>query len=164
MYAYRGSHDIVGPWKRGTDTTLHTRLIQGNADYFKNALATRLEIGAPGPGFIHFPSNPELGFDEEFFLQLLSERREKRKRLGVITTRWIQIRERNEELDLVCMVLCCLETYRGRIDSMEPQLVSADANAREPVTSSSPSTFGAQSGYQFGAINNPQLAPRLRTQ
>ena len=31
--------------------------------------------------------------------------KEKRKRLGVITTRWIQTRERNEALDL--MVMCC---------------------------------------------------------
>jgi phage terminase large subunit GpA-like protein len=67
MFAYRGSGDLVGPWKRGTDTMTHTRLIQGNANYFKDALASRLEIATPGPGYIHFPSNPECGFDEEFF-------------------------------------------------------------------------------------------------
>lgn len=126
MMAYRGSHDLVGPWKRGTDTAAHMRLIQGNADYLKNSLATRLEIAAPGPGYVHFNADPAAGFDEEFFLQLLSERKEKRKRLGTITTRWVQIRERNEALDLVCMILCACEMYRGTLDTMEPQIVTTD--------------------------------------
>src|SRR5262249_19167633 len=93
MMAYRGSPHLVGPWKRGTDTTAHARLIQGNADYLKNSLATRIGIAVSGPGYIHFNADPSAGFDEEFFLQLLSERKEKRKRVGVITTRWVQTRE-----------------------------------------------------------------------
>jgi hypothetical protein len=121
MMAYRGSPDLVGPWKRGTDATAHARLIQGNADYLKNSLATRLVIAVPGPGYIHFNADPSAGFDEEFFLQLLSERKEKRKRVGVITTRWVQTRERNEALDLMCMILCILEMFRGQLDAMEPQ-------------------------------------------
>lgn len=126
MLAYRGSPDLVGPWKRGTDAAAHMRLIQGNADYLKNSLATRLEITVPGPGYIHFNAEPSAGFDEEFFLQLLSERKEKRKRLGTITTRWVQIRERNEALDLLCMILCALEMYRGALDTMEPLVVTTD--------------------------------------
>jgi hypothetical protein len=50
----------------------------------------------------------------------------KRKRLGVITTRWIQTREHNEALDLVCMILCALETYRGTLGTMEPQIVTSE--------------------------------------
>ncbi len=69
-----------------------------------------------------FKLEPEAGFDLEFFLQLLSERREKRKRMGVITTRQVATRERNEGLDLMCMILCAhQETYHGRIDLMELQ-------------------------------------------
>ena len=104
-------------------------LLQGNADYLKNSLATRLEITAPGPGFIHFNTDPAAGFDEEFFLQLLGERKEKRKRLGTITTRWVQTRERNEALDLVCMILCACELYRGTLDTMEPQIVTTDTQS-----------------------------------
>jgi phage terminase large subunit GpA-like protein len=142
MMAYRGSHDLVGPWKRGTDAAAHMRLIQGNADYFKNALATRLAISVPGPGFIHFGADPKAGFDEEFFLQLLSERKEKRKRLGTITMHWVQIRERNEALDLLCMVLCALEMYRGTLDMMEPQIVTRD---KEQASASS------HAGVKWGA-------------
>jgi hypothetical protein len=43
--------------------------------------------------------------------------KEKRKRLGVITTRWIQTRERNEALDLMVMCLCIVEMFRGTLDS-----------------------------------------------
>jgi phage terminase large subunit GpA-like protein len=133
MMAYRGSHDLIGPWKRGTDTTAHTRLIQGNADYFKNALATRLGIETPGPGCVHFNAAPTAGFDDEFFLQLLSERREKRKRLGTISVRWIQTRDRNEALDLMCMVLCAVEMYRGALDTMEPRIATADDEQAKPA-------------------------------
>jgi hypothetical protein len=31
MMAYSGSPDLVGPWKRGTDTTAHARLIKNQA-------------------------------------------------------------------------------------------------------------------------------------
>ncbi len=48
------------------------------------------------------------------------------------------------------MILCCLETYRGMIDTMEPQIVSAEAT--KPVAPSSRSAVGAQP-YQYGAIN-----------
>jgi phage terminase large subunit GpA-like protein len=119
--AYRDSGDLQGPWKRGTDTLTHTRLIQGNANQLKEMLAAKLHIVSPGPGYIHFPLNPQAGFDEEFFWQLLSERREKRLRNGVMSVRWIQTRERNEALDLVCMILCCALTHRGAIDTMEAQ-------------------------------------------
>jgi phage terminase large subunit GpA-like protein len=138
MMAYRGSHDLVGPYKRGVDGNTHARLIQGNSNYLKNALATRLSIPLPGPGFIHFNADPAAGFDEEFFLQLLSERLEKRKRVGVITTRWVQVRTRNEALDLTCMVLCALEPYRPTLDTMEPIVTSTDEKAKAPVQ------FGAQ--------------------
>jgi phage terminase large subunit GpA-like protein len=126
MMAYRGSPDLVGPWKRGTDAAAHMRLIQGNANYLKNALATRLAIAVSGPGYIHFGADPAQGFDEEFFLQLLSEQKEKRKRLGTITTRWVQLRERNEALDLMCMILCILEMFRGQLDAMEPLVATRE--------------------------------------
>jgi phage terminase large subunit GpA-like protein len=138
LWPYRGSGDLQGPWKRGTDTTTHARLVQGNANYLKEMLAAKLDIVSQGPGYIHFPLNPEAGFDEEFFQQLLSERREKRMRNGVLSVRWTQVRERNEALDLACMVICCALTYRGMIDTMEAQVVG-DACAETPTAAQPPS-------------------------
>jgi phage terminase large subunit GpA-like protein len=144
MCPYRGSHDLSGPWKWGVDSTAHQRLVQGNANYWKDTLATKLAIEVPGPGYIHFSADPAAGFDEEFFFQLLSERKERRKRIGVITTRWVQIRIRNEALDLACMTLCCLDTYRGRLETMEPLVVST--NEKQPVIQ-----WGAQKKTLMGS-------------
>ena len=79
------------------------------------------------------PLNEELGFDLEFFMQLLSERREKRMRNGVLSTRWVQTRERNEALDLACMLLCNMPTFRGAIDTMAVQTVG-EASLLTPAT------------------------------
>jgi phage terminase large subunit GpA-like protein len=146
LWAYRGSGDLRGPWKRGTDSLTHNRLVQGNAGYLKEMLAAKLDIATPGPGYIHFPSNPESGFDEEFFRQLLSERREKRMRNGVLSVRWVQTRERNEALDLVCMLLCCALTYAGAIDTMEARTVSANDSAAPSGTKQPENRFGVQPG------------------
>jgi phage terminase large subunit GpA-like protein len=123
-------------------------LIQGNASYFKDSLATRLAITVAGPGYVHFPLAEQAGFDQEFFAQLLSERKEKRKRLGVITTRWIQTRERNEALDLMVMCLCILEMFRGTLDTMQP--VIADQTPKDTA----PIQFAAQKVI----VNDPVLA------
>ena len=164
LWAYRGCGDLQGPWKRGTDTLTHTRLIQGNANHLKEMLAAKLDIVSPGPGYIHFPLNEGCGFDEEFFRQLLSERCEKRMRNGVMAVRWVQTRERNEALDLVCMLLCCVLTYRGAIDTMEAQ-VAGDASAATPATATAAapahpkreSVWGVQPGSE-------QLAEQLGVQ
>ena len=159
LWAYRGSGDLQGPWKRGTDNLTHSRLIQGNASVLKEALAAKLDIVSPGPGYIHFPSNPEAGFDEEFFLQLLSERREKRMRNGVMTVHWVQTRERNEALDLVCMVLCCALTFRGAIDTMEAQTSSdVSSNLTHATTQPANSRTRPESVYgaQPGSVLNPE--------
>jgi Terminase large subunit gpA, endonuclease domain len=123
-------------------------LIQGNASYFKDSLATRLAITVAGPGYVHFPLAEQAGFDQELFAQLLSERKEKRKRLGVITTRWIQTRERNEALDPMVMCLCILEMFRGTLDTMQP--VIADQTPKDTA----PIHFGAQKVI----VNDPVLA------
>ena len=74
--------------------------------------------------------------------------KEKRKRLGVITTRWIQIRERNEALDLMVMCLCILAMFRGTLDTMQP--VIADQTPKDTA----PIQFGAQKVI----VNDPVLA------
>jgi hypothetical protein len=38
----------------------------------------------------------------------------------------VQTRERNEALDLMCMVLCILEMYRGTLDVINPQIATKE--------------------------------------
>lgn len=42
-------------------------------DGIKASVYSRLEIDEPGLGYQHFPSNPQCGYDEEYFRQLKSE-------------------------------------------------------------------------------------------
>ncbi len=169
LWPYRGSPDLTGPWKRGTDNLTHARLIQGNANYFKEQLATKLEIVTPGPGYIHFGSE-EAGFDEEFFLQLLSERKESKMRNGVRSTRWVPIRERNEALDLVCMILCCIETYRGQIDGIRQPATKEGRERPEhalafgvmpPEGYPDPAKFGVQQAARFDEVGGVKYPPPM---
>lgn len=158
MTAYKGAGDMLGAWKRSTVTETHSRVIVGNSSYYKDQLANRLEIEPPGPGSIHF--GPEArGFDQEFFLQMLAERKESRLRRGVRSTHWVAIRERNEALDLVVMILCLIDTFRGAIDRMSgPQLVGE----RPKTSQGTQPSFGAlpQSGLteapQIGSVPQPK--------
>jgi phage terminase large subunit GpA-like protein len=164
---YKGAHDLGQPWKYGADSVTHTRLVLGSADYYKNLLASKLAIETVGPGYVHF-GNEEAGFNQEFFEQLLSEKKEQAKRMGLLITRWVATRERNEALDLTVMCMCAVETCRRNLDSVEPQIVTDQGKQ----TQASASPFGAQqvelAGYNgpvtvygmpkkslFGATNRP---------
>jgi phage terminase large subunit GpA-like protein len=122
-YIGRASTDIVGPWKRTTSPQTHGRLFQANVSHYKQQLADKLGLEPGQPGSIHFGSENR-GFDAEFFQQLLSEHKEIKLSRGVRTVVWKRVRDRNESLDLLIMILCLLDIYRSQIDRMtEPQIV-----------------------------------------
>ena len=56
-----------------------------------------------GPGAIHFPN--AAWCSTEFVAQLTSEQRQQVRYKGITVTRWVQIRERNEALDLLVYAL-----------------------------------------------------------
>ena len=122
---YKGAHDLGQPWKYGADSVTHMRLVLGSADYYKNLLASKLAIETAGPGYVHF-GNEAAGFNREFFEQLLSEKKELGKRMGLVVSRWVATRQRNEALDLTVMCMCALEMFRGTLDTIEPQVVTTD--------------------------------------
>jgi phage terminase large subunit GpA-like protein len=100
-------------WGRGSARP-HRRpmaaLFQANVSHCKQQLADKLGIEPRQPGSIHFAGESR-GFDEEFFLQLLSERKEVKLSRGVRTTVWKRIRDRSEGLDLAVMILCLLDVF-----------------------------------------------------
>jgi phage terminase large subunit GpA-like protein len=97
-------------------------LFQANVSNYKQQLADKLVIETGQPGSIHFGLETR-GFDQEFFLQLLSEHKETKLSRVVRTVVWKRIRDRNEGLDLVVMILCLLDVYRTQIDQMSGPLV-----------------------------------------
>jgi phage terminase large subunit GpA-like protein len=73
-------------------------------DTIKNLLFSRLLIGEPGAGFIHFP----LSLDEDYFKQLTAEKRTVKFKGGHKIHQWIQVRKRNEALDLMVYNIAAL--------------------------------------------------------
>jgi phage terminase large subunit GpA-like protein len=125
-------------------------------------LADKLGIEPGQPGSIHFAGESR-GFDEEFFLQLLSERKETKLFRGVRTTVWKRIRDRNESLDLMVMVLCLLDVFRTQIDRMtEPLIVKG--NGGEPLKQPVRPAWGAQPGssLEFSSLRVQSQVVRER--
>ena len=132
----------MGPWKKTTSTQFHGRLFQANVSHYKQQLADKLSIQPGVPGSIHFGSESR-GFDEEFFLQLLSEHKEVKVSRGARTIVWKRIMDRNEGLDMVVMVPCLLDVYRSQIDRMsEPQLVQENGETSTAQPESGRPTWG----------------------
>ena len=147
-YIGRSGTDIVGPWKRTISPQTHGRLYQANVSHYKQQLADKLEIEPGEPGSIHFGPE-ERGFDQEFFLQLLSERKEMKLSRGVRTTVWRPIRDRSEALDLVVMVLCLVDVFRTRIDQAAgPQLAAEGSSSERPGV---PAPWGARNAVDLYA-------------
>ena len=143
----------MGPWKKTTSTQFHGRLFQANVSHYKQQLADKLSIQPGVPGSIHFGSESR-GFDEEFFLQLLSEHKEVKLSRGVRTIVWKRIRDRNEGLDMMVMVLCLLDVYRSQIDRMsEPQLVGEQGGS----ASAPPEPKRPKWGAQPTSIDDPYI-------
>ena len=75
----------------------------------------------------------------------MSERKETKLFRGVRTTVWKRIRDRNESLDLMVMVLCLLDVFRTQMDRMtEPQIV--EENGGKPSAQSVRPAWGVQLG------------------
>jgi phage terminase large subunit GpA-like protein len=66
-------------------------------DQAKALLTSRLKMTQPGPGYIHFPNNPD--FDDEYFAQLTAEKLVPKIRGTRQHLEWVQTRPRNEALD-----------------------------------------------------------------
>lgn len=65
-------------------------------DTVKNLIFGRLKIENSGPGYMHFP----MEYDEEYFKQLVAEKKITKKRMGFEYTEWEKTRARNEALDV----------------------------------------------------------------
>lgn len=89
----------------------------------KEAIYSRLAMDEPGPGYMHFPTEHERGFNREFFAGLLSERLVMRK--GKPT--WIRTHRRNEPIDTTVYALAGLEALL----ITWPSLLDPNAQAAE---------------------------------
>lgn len=75
-------------------------------DQAKALIYSRLRITDPGPGYIHFPLDPD--FDDEYFAQLTAEKLVTKIRGTRPFQEWVQTRPRNETLDCKKYALAAL--------------------------------------------------------
>jgi phage terminase large subunit GpA-like protein len=107
------------------------------ADAAKDALLSRLVLTEPGPGYCHFPSSREAGYDTDYFLGLTSERKKQALRNGRRVYVWTQHYKRNEPLDCRCYATAALELAIGldgvRLDE-RPKPKAPPAAEERPAT------------------------------
>lgn len=125
VYATRGMGGPVPIWPPRSSLSKARRretFFNIGVDSAKSLIYSRLEMGAPEPGFrkagyIHFPIAET--FNLEYFDQLAAERQIKAKRSGQDVLIWEKIRERNEALDTLVIALAVRRRW-GRLVGSDP--------------------------------------------
>ena len=103
-YSEYGKPVITFPTKRNAKGVYLTMVGTDNA---KNIIYQRLEIQDVGAGYIHFPNNED--FNQGFFNQLVSERKELTYSKGKRVFKWVLPKgRRNEALDCSVYALAAL--------------------------------------------------------
>jgi phage terminase large subunit GpA-like protein len=156
LWAYRGGTLSAGLWKLGhSEAPTRYPFVVGDANRLKDLLSGMLSVETAGSGYIHFPAGSDgidaSGFDPEFFGQFAAERKETRIKNGIRSTTWVQIRDRNESIDLFCMALVALESLRLNLGTMKPDLVAETTAPSEQKSQKSP--YGVIHQAATGLIN-----------
>lgn len=101
-------------------------------DAGKDTVMSRLKAEKHQSGYCHFPSDPEKGYDEEYFKGLTSEHKVTRYRHGQSYHRWEKkfSGARNEPFDLRNYATAALEILNPRLDEIKNRLVGKE----KPVT------------------------------
>jgi phage terminase large subunit GpA-like protein len=130
------------------------RMLHAATDTGKDLLFTRLRNTVPGPGYIHFPLPDQWhkGFDDSFFEELTSEKKEIEWRDGRRIAKWKKKKghAHNEALDLAVMVLILFEAIQQPLekrapDYLPPGISKPAADAASAVTPA-PATNGNGNG------------------
>lgn len=117
---------VTSPTRRNAEGAY---LFNVGTDAAKLTLTSRLNLREPGPGFVHFPGEPDLGFGPEYFRQLTAEVLERKRMGNVWKAVWQKVRERNEALDCAVYALAAQELlhpdYQALAELITPERQSA---------------------------------------
>ena len=124
MYAIKGDNKDSGPLVRHTKSTKKgLNLYILNVYAGKRAILTNAGKTEPGPRYMHYPDDPDKGYDEHYFRGLISEQVQAvRKRGGVYVEEWVKIYARNEPLDVCNYSRCAFKGFRIDLDAFEKRL------------------------------------------
>lgn len=173
--AIKGEGGLGKPFIKGAGTftkVRRARLIIIGVDSGKEEIVNRLLVGTKGPGYCHFPMEPDgqpcRGYDEEYFRGLTAERRIVKSKHGFRTYIWTkQLSQRNEPFDTRNYALAALAMpWTGiKLDDMKRDLFTVSASettnrfgvqaASGSQTISRPGSSPGKGGRTFGAQNRP---------
>jgi phage terminase large subunit GpA-like protein len=101
------------------NNTLRCNVWPLGVNTLKTQILARLKIDDPkDSGFVHFPDF----LDEEFFLQLTSERLVKRYKAGIPRMEFKRLRPRNEALDLMVYNLAAFRSLNANMSVIQKKL------------------------------------------
>jgi phage terminase large subunit GpA-like protein len=111
IYGVKGRAGSVPPWPKRPGKAAKTTIFTIGVDALKSTLYARLRTEPPGPATFHFHAD----LDDEWFAQLVAERRVVTVRRGRRVTAWIcPDGERNEALDCVVYAMSALHALYAR--------------------------------------------------
>ncbi|MFY0545465.1 phage terminase large subunit family protein [Brevibacillus sp. H7] len=107
-------------------------------DVGKDTLASRLQVAFEGPGYCHFPTDPDKGYDAAYFEGLTSEQRKIRYTKGRATIHWEKRYSgaRNEPFDLRNYATAAYEILNPPIDALKKQLENGRPESTKPIETS----------------------------
>ena len=129
IFAIKGMGGAGVPYIRNPskNNRVKTNLFIIGVDAGKTSIYQRLEVKTPGPNYCHFPSNPEAGYDENYFKGLTAEKKVVRFVKGHLKEYWeIKDKEhkRNEPLDLRNYALAALSITRPVLKKQAPDVAT----------------------------------------
>lgn len=129
IFAIKGMGGAGVPYIRNPskNNRVKTNLFIIGVDAGKTSIYQRLEVKTPGPNYCHFPSNPESGYDENYFKGLTAEKKVVRFVKGHLKEYWeIKDKEhkRNEPLDLRNYALAALSITRPVLKKQAPDVTT----------------------------------------
>ena len=137
IYPIKGDNKDTGPLVRHTRSTKKgLNLFLLNVYVGKRAVLYNAGIENPGPRYMHYPDDPDRGYDEHYFKGLISETMKPVKKRGAYVEEWVKIYERNEPLDICNYARCALLGFKIDLDAFEKRLYGektiqpADTGAR----------------------------------
>ena len=71
---------------------------------------------------MHYPDDPDAGYDEHYFRGLISEQVKMVSNRGTMVEKWVKIYERNEPLDVCNYSRCAFKGFRIDLDAWENRL------------------------------------------
>ncbi|KMT22997.1 bacteriophage tail assembly protein [Clostridium cylindrosporum DSM 605] len=129
---YGGDKPFIG--KPSRNNRYKVALFPIGVDLGKENIFLRLKTEFEGPGYSHFPTETEKGYDEVYFKGLCSEKRVLTHTKGVSSFKWIKKSgRRNEPLDVRNYANAAYEILNPNVDMLQKLKRKGDYYSQSPI-------------------------------